>query len=203
MRQSGSFACAQPTSTSANASPPKQWSGRWGASRGGAICTGRLLYAQGYFRQVIDRTGAQQVLFQYNDPGQLPIAPLRNADGEWLRLHITLPGYSIWLRAWQVQVGSLALYLLDSNDRSIYPLLVPIQPVATAICAAVDCVRSDRYDVYSPGTLVENDPITTHRAPFHVLAVGKCSAVRALLERIVNAGPRMALGVFMAELKYK
>ena len=75
-----------------------------------------LLYAQGYFRQVIDRTGAQQAVFPYNDPGQLPIAPLRQADGEWLRLQITLPGYSIWLRAWQVQVGRVALYLLDTND---------------------------------------------------------------------------------------
>ncbi len=75
-----------------------------------------LLYAQGYFRQTIDRTGAQQALFPYNDPGQLPVAPLRQANGEWLRLQIALPGYSIWLRAWQVQVGRLSLYLLDSND---------------------------------------------------------------------------------------
>ena len=32
-----------------------------------------LLYQQGYFRQVIDKDGAQQALFPYNDPGQLPI----------------------------------------------------------------------------------------------------------------------------------
>ena len=37
-----------------------------------------LLYQQGYFRQVIDKDGAQQALFPYNDPGQLPIAPLRH-----------------------------------------------------------------------------------------------------------------------------
>jgi len=36
-----------------------------------------LLYQQGYFRQVIDKDGAQQALFPYNDPGQLPITPLR------------------------------------------------------------------------------------------------------------------------------
>jgi starch phosphorylase len=64
-----------------------------------------LLYQQGYFRQVIDKDGAQQALFPYNDPGQLPITPLRQANGEWLRLEIPLPGYSVWLRAWQVQVG--------------------------------------------------------------------------------------------------
>ncbi len=80
-----------------------------------------LLYQQGYFRQVIDKDGAQQALFPYNDPGQLPITPLRQADGEWLRLEVALPGYSIWLRAWQVQVGRVKLYLLDSNDPANFP----------------------------------------------------------------------------------
>ncbi|MCL7421298.1 MAG: alpha-glucan family phosphorylase [Methylobacter sp.] len=80
-----------------------------------------LLYQQGYFRQVIDKDGAQQALFPYNDPGQLPITPLRQANGEWLRLEIDLPGYSVWLRAWQVQVGRVKLYLLDSNDAANYP----------------------------------------------------------------------------------
>ncbi len=47
-----------------------------------------LLYQQGYFRQVIDKDGAQQALFPDNGPGQLPITPLRHPDGEWLRLEI-------------------------------------------------------------------------------------------------------------------
>jgi len=80
-----------------------------------------LLYQQGYFRQVIDKDGAQQALFPYNDPGQLPITPLRTPNGEWLRLEINLPGYSVWLRAWQVQVGRVKLYLLDSNDPANVP----------------------------------------------------------------------------------
>jgi len=80
-----------------------------------------LLYQQGYFRQVIDKEGAQQALFPYNDPGQLPITPLREANGEWLRLELDLPGHAIWLRAWQVQVGRVKLYLLDSNDAANFP----------------------------------------------------------------------------------
>jgi starch phosphorylase len=80
-----------------------------------------LLYQQGYFRQFIDQDGSQQALYPYNDPGQLPITPLRKANGEWLRLEIPLPGYSVWLRAWQVQVGRVKLYLLDSNDVANYP----------------------------------------------------------------------------------
>jgi starch phosphorylase len=80
-----------------------------------------LLYQQGYFRQVIDKAGAQQALYPYNDPGQLPVTPLRQPNGEWLRLEISLPGYSVWLRAWQVQVGRVKLYLLDSNDAANFP----------------------------------------------------------------------------------
>ena len=80
-----------------------------------------LLYQQGYFRQVIDKDGSQQALLPYNDPGQLPITPLRQPNGEWLRLEIALPGYSVWLRAWQVQIGRVKLYLLDSNDAANFP----------------------------------------------------------------------------------
>jgi starch phosphorylase len=80
-----------------------------------------LLYQQGYFRQVIDKNGEQQALYPYNDPGQLPITPLRHPNGEWLRLEIALPGYSVWLRAWQAQVGRVKLYLLDSNDAANFP----------------------------------------------------------------------------------
>ncbi len=80
-----------------------------------------LLYQRGYFRQVIDKDGAQQALYPYNDPGQLPITPLRSPNGEWVRLEIALPGYSVWLRAWQVQAGRVTLYLLDSNDAANFP----------------------------------------------------------------------------------
>jgi starch phosphorylase len=81
-----------------------------------------LLYQQGYFRQVIGKDGEQQALYPYNDPGQLPIMPLRQPNGEWLRLEVALPGYSVWLRAWQAQIGRVKLYLLDSNDAANFPV---------------------------------------------------------------------------------
>lgn len=81
-----------------------------------------LLYQQGYFRQKIDIDGNQQALYPYNDPGQLPISPLRQSNGEWLRLKMNLPGYPQWLRVWQAQVGRIKLYLLDSNDPANFPV---------------------------------------------------------------------------------
>jgi len=80
-----------------------------------------LLYQQGYFRQVIDKGGEQQAFYPFNDPGQLPVKPLRTESGEWLRIEIPLPGWSLWLRAWEVQVGRVKLYLLDTNDIANYP----------------------------------------------------------------------------------
>jgi glycogen phosphorylase len=75
-----------------------------------------LLYQQGYFRQVIRADGRQEALYPYNDPGQLPITPVRDANGEWLRLEFPLAGQRMWLRAWRAQVGRRTLLLLDSND---------------------------------------------------------------------------------------
>lgn len=80
-----------------------------------------LLYQQGYARQIIYKDGSQQYIAPYNDPGQLPLTPLRTSGGEWLRIEIALPGCSLWLRTWKVQVGRVSLYLLDSNDAANFP----------------------------------------------------------------------------------
>lgn len=80
-----------------------------------------LLYQQGYFRQAISADGRQEALFPYNDPGQLPVVPLRDAGGEWVRVRLSLPGHDLWLRAWQVRVDRRLLYLLDSNDPANRP----------------------------------------------------------------------------------
>ncbi len=80
-----------------------------------------LLYQQGYFRQVIDKDGMQLAFYPYNSPEDLPIQPLRNANGEWLRFELDFPGWSVWVRAWEVKVGRATLYLLDSNDLVNYP----------------------------------------------------------------------------------
>ena len=75
-----------------------------------------LLYQQGYFRQEIDPNGFQVASFPFNDPGQLPIEPVRDADGEWLRIPLHFPEATLWVRTWQVKVGRTKLYLLDTND---------------------------------------------------------------------------------------
>jgi starch phosphorylase len=75
-----------------------------------------LLYQQGYFRQVLDTQGEQIEFFPYNNPSMLPVTPLRDDSGEWVRVVVELPGRPLRLRAWFAQVGRRSLFLLDSND---------------------------------------------------------------------------------------
>ena len=75
-----------------------------------------LLWQQGYFRQMLDSHGDQIEFFPFNDPGQLPIMPLRDAEGEWLGVTLQFPRRTVRLRVWEVRAGRVKLYLLDAND---------------------------------------------------------------------------------------
>ena len=75
-----------------------------------------LLYQQGYFRQILNADAWQLEAFPYNDPINLPIMPVQDPDGGWLRIQLELPGRTLLVRVWQARVGKVMLYLLDSND---------------------------------------------------------------------------------------
>lgn len=85
-----------------------------------------LLYRYGYFQQEISLHGEQ---IHHLDPvsfTQLPLSPVRDAQGEWIKIHINLAGRTVWAKAWLLKVGRINLYLLDTDfddnrweDRSI------------------------------------------------------------------------------------
>ena len=75
-----------------------------------------LLYYQGYVRQMLSAEDWQLEFFPHNDSANLPIIPVRESSGALLRVPVGLPGRTLLLRVWQVQVGKVPLYLLDSND---------------------------------------------------------------------------------------
>ena len=62
------------------------------------------------------------LLYPFNDPGQLPIKPLREPNGERLRLSINFPDGKLSIGTWQAQVGRTKLYLLDTNDPANTPV---------------------------------------------------------------------------------
>ncbi len=80
-----------------------------------------LLYQQGYFRQEIDLDGSQVDLRPFNDPGHLPLRPLRGTDGGLVRVKVRVANDDVFIRAWEAQVGGCRLILLDSNDPSNSP----------------------------------------------------------------------------------
>ena len=74
-----------------------------------------LLYKNGYFHQVIDAYGNQRPEYKDIDLYDLPITPVKDIDGNDLIIYIKFPKRRIYLKTWEVNVGRVKLYLLDSD----------------------------------------------------------------------------------------
>lgn len=74
-----------------------------------------LLYQEGYFAQYLNADGWQQERYPINDFYNMPLEPERNADGSELRIEVDYPGRKVYARVWRIQVGTVPLYLLDTN----------------------------------------------------------------------------------------
>ena len=93
-----------------------------------------LFYREGYFRQMLDATGAQLEIYAVNSRESLPVRLVTDAEGTPLRVVIELPGRDLRVRVWQANVGRVPLYLLDSDD----PLNSPFDRGITAKLYAGD-----------------------------------------------------------------
>lgn len=74
-----------------------------------------LLYQEGYFAQYLNADGWQQERYPINDFYNMPLHLERNSDGSELRIEVDYPGRKVYARVWRVQVGTVPLYLLDTN----------------------------------------------------------------------------------------
>ena len=74
-----------------------------------------LLYKNGYFHQKIDGYGNQQSIYKDIDLMNMPINPVKNKKGEDLKILLKLPGKNLHLKVWNIKVGRVTLYLLDSD----------------------------------------------------------------------------------------
>lgn len=74
-----------------------------------------LLYKNGYFHQKINGNGEQETEYHDIDLHDLPINPVKNEDGEDLIIYLKFPKRRIYLKVWQINVGRVKLYLLDSD----------------------------------------------------------------------------------------
>jgi len=75
-----------------------------------------LFYRQGYFRQEIDGSGHQRVVYPTVDYGKLPIEEVRHPEsGEPLRIEVELAGRTVTFRVWRILAGRVSVLLLDSD----------------------------------------------------------------------------------------
>lgn len=74
-----------------------------------------LLYRYGYFNQDLSVWGEQLSQYLPQKFSHLPIDPVRDENGDWIKISIAFPGRSVYAKAWKVSVGRINLYLLDTD----------------------------------------------------------------------------------------
>jgi len=74
-----------------------------------------FMYAQGYFSQRISEDGWQEALNNMLDFNNLPALPVLNDSGDRMTVEVEFPDRTATLGLWEIRVGRVPLYLLDSN----------------------------------------------------------------------------------------
>jgi len=74
-----------------------------------------LLYKNGYFRQRIDKEGNQVAEYSENDFSNMPVKIVQDEKGNDVQITVELPGRTLFSNIWEVKVGRVTLYLLDTD----------------------------------------------------------------------------------------
>jgi starch phosphorylase len=74
-----------------------------------------FIYPQGYFRQRIPPDGWQEAVYDTLNFEQAPLAPVMDGEDQRLTVEVTLRGVPVHAQVWQVRVGRVHLYLMDTN----------------------------------------------------------------------------------------
>lgn len=74
-----------------------------------------LLYKNGYFHQKINGYGNQESEYHNIELGNLPINPAKDENGEEIEIYVKIEKRNVHLKVWQINVGRIKLYLLDSD----------------------------------------------------------------------------------------
>ncbi len=74
-----------------------------------------LLYRQGYFRQYLSADGYQQESYPENDWYNMPVRRMKDKDGADVKISVDMAGSVVTARLWEVRIGRVSLYLLDTN----------------------------------------------------------------------------------------
>ncbi|MDR2627970.1 MAG: alpha-glucan family phosphorylase [Dysgonamonadaceae bacterium] len=90
------------------------------------LCAVGFLYRYGYFTQTLSIEGQQIPNYEAQNFNELPDKQMTNPDGSAMVLEVPYTGHTVYANVWQVSVGRISLYLLDTDmdknsewDRSI------------------------------------------------------------------------------------
>ena len=74
-----------------------------------------LMYRYGYFKQSMSIFGDQIVESLPQNFRELPLIPVYDENGNWVKVNLALPGRTLTAKAWKLQVGRIPLFLLDAD----------------------------------------------------------------------------------------
>ena len=74
-----------------------------------------FLYPQGYFRQQITADGSQEAIYEKLNFAEVSALPAFDRDGREVVVEVNLPGRAVFAKVWQIQVGRVSVYLMDTD----------------------------------------------------------------------------------------
>ena len=74
-----------------------------------------FLYPQGYFTQKINADGYQEAEYEKLDFSEVPAHPAKDSNGNEVIVNVNLPGRIVYARLWEINVGRINLYLMDTD----------------------------------------------------------------------------------------
>lgn len=74
-----------------------------------------FLYPQGYFRQQITADGSQEAIYEKLNFAEVSALPAFDRDGREIVVEVNLPGRAVFAKVWQIQVGRVSVYLMDTD----------------------------------------------------------------------------------------
>lgn len=74
-----------------------------------------ILYKQGYFCQRINREGWQEAQYSFMDFNEMTVIPASHPSGGEVIVTVHLPGRDVLVKVWQLQVGRIVIYFLDTD----------------------------------------------------------------------------------------
>ena len=80
------------------------------------LCAVGFLYRYGYFTQTLSMDGQQIANYEAQNFGQLPLERVLDADGTPVVVDVPYLDYYVHAYLWRVNVGRIALYLLDTDN---------------------------------------------------------------------------------------